>query len=100
MVLADLELDGATIVKAVGATFERRGTAVPAAPPIGLTAAFASDRDKIAQWSAFARRLRIQSPPTLLAVVERIAKFAMPVFVAIITNTAHQARWTSIDWTS
>jgi hypothetical protein len=96
--LADLELDGATIVKAVGATFGRRGTAIPAEPPIGLTAEFASDRDKVAQWSAFVRRLRIQNPPTLVAVVERIAKFAMPVFVAIITNTGHPARWTSIDW--
>jgi hypothetical protein len=57
-----------------------------------LTDEFASDRDKIAQWSAFARRLRIQNPPTLLAVVERIASFAVPVFVAIITNTAHPTR--------
>ncbi len=98
--LGNLALDGATIAKAVEATFARRRTVIPTEAPLGLTAEFAADRDKLAQWSAFVHRLRLQNPPTLATVVERITKFAIPVFVAISATGTPGTRWAGIDWTS
>lgn len=38
------------------AMFVRRGTAIPEAPPVALTAAFATDASKAAQWKGFVTR--------------------------------------------
>jgi predicted nucleotidyltransferase component of viral defense system len=92
--LGNLDLDGATIAKAIGATFARRRTDIPIASPIGLTAEFANDRAKLVQWSAFVRRLRLEDPPSLNAVVNRIAAFAQPVFSAGISAT-DGSRWSA-----
>jgi hypothetical protein len=81
-VLGSLELDLEVVTAAVRATFARRSTPVPADRPIGLTDQLARDHAKLVQWSAFTRRVRIQDPPELAAVVARIAVFAMPVFAA------------------
>lgn len=91
--LGIVELDGAMIVKAVSATFGRRGTVIPGAPPVGLTPAFAADRSKVLQWSAFVRRLRVAAPPDLAAAVERIAGFALPVLAAAGGAALPGARW-------
>jgi hypothetical protein len=94
-VLGHLELDGATIAAAIKATFARRGTPIPESPPIGLTTTFATDRDKLSQWSAFTRRLRISEPPELAVVVDRIATFAKPLFVANADSERVGHRWLS-----
>lgn len=91
--LANLELDGAVVTKAIGATFARRGTAIPDKEPIGLTAGFAADRDKLAQWSAFTRRLRLDPTPELAVVVARIMDFALPLFAAANKTTVALGRW-------
>lgn len=85
---------------AVKATFARRVTEVPAAPPIGPTEPFATERAKVAQWSAFTGRLRIANPPPLATVVERIATFAIPVFAAISASSPIEGRWQAVrGWT-
>lgn len=96
--LGNMELDGETITKAIGATFARRGTAIPNTPPIGLTAHFASERDKLAQWSAFVRRLRLQDPPALGTVVDRIAMFALPVFSGGTAGALAGVTWVRLAW--
>jgi hypothetical protein len=45
--------DDDRLSRAIAATFERRGTPIPADAPDGLTSAFASDEQKQAQWEAF-----------------------------------------------
>ncbi|MFC3146449.1 nucleotidyl transferase AbiEii/AbiGii toxin family protein [Piscinibacterium candidicorallinum] len=50
------DLDGALLAKAIRATFERRKTALPDAPPLAITSAFAKNEDKIKQWRAFMGR--------------------------------------------
>lgn len=65
-------LDSAVLARAVFATFERRNTPLPAALPVGLTIAFASDKAKQQQWRAFLQRSRLQAPD-LGEVVEEIA---------------------------
>ncbi len=93
VLLDNLELDGATIARAVSATFARRGTPMPVAPPIGLTDDFASDADKQKQWSAFVRRLRLDGAPTLSDVVTRLERFATPVFADARGEEALRTRW-------
>lgn len=93
-----LELDGATVAKAIGATFERRGTAVPTSIPVGLSSTFAADADRQKQWSAFVRRIRVDRAPSFADVVARIQRFAMPVFSAA-TGIAFDAMWTpTTEW--
>ncbi|MDB5322809.1 MAG: hypothetical protein JWN40_4440, partial [Phycisphaerales bacterium] len=51
------DFDGAMVVAAISATFERRGTPLPDGLPMGLTRAFATDVLRAGQWAAFQRRL-------------------------------------------
>jgi hypothetical protein len=90
--LGNLEIDGAIVTAALQATFARRGTAIPQDPPVGLTEQFVT-RDKLAQWSAFTRRLRLDDPPDLAPVIARIAAFATPVFTAISASNQVRGRW-------
>jgi predicted nucleotidyltransferase component of viral defense system len=73
--------DPATLVKAVSATFERRNTPLPAALPVGLTEAFASDVARQKQWRAFLDRSQLQAAG-LAEVVAEIARAAGPIFDA------------------
>lgn len=72
-------LDREMVVAAIGATFARRGTAIPIEAPIALTETFGRDREKQAQWRAFLNRAHLRTVPTdLSAVIERIAAFVLP----------------------
>jgi hypothetical protein len=67
------------LARAIAATFARRGTSVPTETPIGLTAAFAEDAGKAAQWRAFLRKGRLEGgSPSLEEVVAAIEAFVMP----------------------
>jgi hypothetical protein len=99
--LGNLALDGETMTAAVKATFVRRGTATPSSLPVGLTEQFATERAKVAQWSAFTSRLRITNPPPLPTVIVRIAAFAMPVFTGIDASNFVTDRWLAAEgWRS
>ncbi|CAN7525594.1 nucleotidyl transferase AbiEii/AbiGii toxin family protein [Variovorax sp. LjRoot130] len=53
------DLDGATLARAIAATFARRGTALPTQAPTALTPAFGDDDVKRRQWQAFLNKSRI-----------------------------------------
>lgn len=65
------QLDRSTLVRAIAATFQRRGTPIPAELPLGLSADFANDRTKLAQWQAFLTKNRLRAP-TLAEVVREV----------------------------
>jgi hypothetical protein len=67
--------------EAVRHTFARRGTAVPEGLPEGLTAAFAEDAGKRAQWAGFVRKSRLEAP-SLAEVVEVVAGLAEAGFAS------------------
>jgi predicted nucleotidyltransferase component of viral defense system len=67
-------MDQPTLVAAVRATFDRRGTGLPDGMPFGLTEDFSADGQKQAQWNAFLRRNRLAAPD-LNAVVGEIRTF-------------------------
>jgi hypothetical protein len=71
-VLLDREtLDTETLVCAIAATFIRRGMAVPASLPIGLTDEFSSDATRQALWHAFLKKneLAQQALPDIVAML-------------------------------
>jgi predicted nucleotidyltransferase component of viral defense system len=70
--------------RAIKATFARRGTTIPTAPPDALTPAFAANDRKRAQWTAFVETVDID-PGGLDAVVVDLAAFLMPHAVVATT---------------
>ncbi|WP_026437664.1 nucleotidyl transferase AbiEii/AbiGii toxin family protein [Acidovorax sp. JHL-9] len=64
-------LDSELLAKAIRATFERRGMAVPGALPIGLSDEFAHDPSRQALWLTFLKKNEL-APEPLPAVVDRL----------------------------
>lgn len=86
--------DGQTLAAAVRATFDRRGTALPEATPVGLSDEFAGDRSKQQQWQAFQRRGRPALPPPKLAdVVGSIRDFLVPPAEALRQGETFDRQW-------
>ncbi len=87
------DFDGATLARAIEATFRHRGTQVIAVPT-ALTREFAADATKHTQWSAFARKTRLaEAPGDLAAVVHSLATFLSPVAEAVATGSRFNSSW-------
>ena len=85
---------GRDLSNAIGATFRRRGTALPNSTPVALTAAFHSDPVKNMQWRAYLRKGRIQGPtPPLEEVVTQIQAFVRPIVEALVAGVEFTRRW-------
>jgi hypothetical protein len=69
--------DDDRLARAIAATFERRGTMIPAELPDALTPAFAEDEHKQRQWKAFLENVALH-PGTLADVIASVAEFIMP----------------------
>lgn len=69
--------DDDRLPRAIAATFERRGTAIPQDLPDALTQAFAEDAAKRRQWRAFVGDLS-HDPGDLGNVIGHLAAFLMP----------------------
>jgi predicted nucleotidyltransferase component of viral defense system len=77
MLSRNYAFDGERLSRALAATFERRGTAVPEEVPDALTQVFATDATKQRQWGAFMRDLAADVP-SLETIVNDLAGFLMP----------------------
>lgn len=75
-------LDARQLADAIAATFARRGTAVPAGMPLGLTEAFARDPAKQRQWQAFLGRNRLHAPALEQVVADVRDLVALPLTLA------------------
>lgn len=87
-----LDFDGPTLVRAVRATFERRGTPLPEGLPLGLTPAFSEDGSKQAQWSAFLNRNGL-ALLSLQNVVTALVVFLGPVLEATRAESPMLYHW-------
>jgi predicted nucleotidyltransferase component of viral defense system len=88
------EFEGATLSKAVIATFKRRATAVPDRLPLALTPDFLGDSTKQKQWAAFSRRTRpTEGPDTLTKAGVLLVPFAEPVLVSAASGKALRSTW-------
>lgn len=65
--------------KAVASTFQARGTALPAWPPVAFTPDFSHDEGKQQMWRAFLARSRLEAPDSLDDVLHDVAAFVQPV---------------------
>ena len=85
---------GSSLTRAIGSTFARRETELPASPPDALTTAFARDEQKQQQWSAFLRRTRLDtSEPDLVEVIEKIKSFLWPPLSAAEEKPGFDQEW-------
>jgi predicted nucleotidyltransferase component of viral defense system len=85
---------GPALCQALRATFERRQTAVPAAPPLALTAEFSDNPDKVKQWQAFLRKGRLETAAGNLGEVRGVLReFLMPVAQAVAAGETFTKSW-------
>ena len=94
------DFDGARLAKAIGATFRRRKTPLPATPALAFSDEFARDAAKRTQWTAFVRRLALSDAPDELAeVVAIVRSFLEPVIGALTTEKSFERHWSpSSKW--
>jgi hypothetical protein len=86
--------DGELLRQAMSNTFRRRKTDLPAGEPEGLSAAYANDRAKNAQWTAFARRVRLRDGPReLKEAIGLLREFLLPVVEAARQGKAFGSHW-------
>jgi hypothetical protein len=90
-----LDFDGKTLREAIGKTFERRGSELPAGgPPVAFTLEFYNDTSKKKQWTAFCTKNAIDVTKTeLKEVIENIKRFLAPVAAALLDGTPFTKRW-------
>lgn len=80
LIAQTFKFDRSTLFEAVQRTFERRGTALPAKIPLGLTDEFAAAQ--AAQWRAFLTRERMAAAPDgFTMVIADLQGFLMPLIV-------------------
>lgn len=85
--------DGAVLVQAIRATFERRRTPLPHGRLVALTPAFATDTSKIQQWTAFVKRTGAADAGDLATTFAAVAAFLEGPLHAAAANTALTATW-------
>lgn len=86
--------EGGALGEAIAATFARRHTALPTAPPLALTPEFSEDRAKQAQWKAFLERGQLSAHGhTLPDVVTLLRDFLMPPTAAVAAKKPLKMRW-------
>jgi predicted nucleotidyltransferase component of viral defense system len=88
-VLTDqFQFSQAVLVEAVRRTFNRRATVLTEGIPAGLSKEFSSDAVKIAQWSAFIRKVGAGNiPPPLSDVIGRLHDLLGPVLETVRNMT-------------
>lgn len=85
--------DGATLGRALRATFERRGTAFPEGEPAILTPGFLSAPERQTQWRAFVRRGRLQAPEDASELTKELRRFLLPLLDALQQGAPFDATW-------
>ena len=86
------DLDGATLARAIGATFARRGTPLPTELPVALSHGFGDDEAKQLQWRAFVRKSRL-SAGTLPETVRLLHTLLWPATQVAASDSNATARW-------
>ncbi len=84
--------EGALLVIAVTATFERRRTAIPQGVPIGLSDEFITDSQKEKQWQGFLRKNAL-ARLSLEKVISDLREFLLPVLATISTDGRLDRTW-------
>lgn len=90
------EFDGSRLTQGIRATFERRRTPIPVAPPLALTDEFYADPVKQIQWGAFLRKGRMKIQESDFCKVGLLLRdFLMPPAVATAQSRKFSQRWSA-----
>ncbi len=88
------DLDGATLARAIAATFARRGTTLPTQAPTALTRAFGDDDAKRRQWQAFLNKSRVAvAAGTLTQTVTLLHTLLWPATQVAASSSDATAVW-------
>jgi hypothetical protein len=92
--------DMASLRKAILASFERRGSAIPTTVPFALTEDFLNDPQKRKQWSAFVSRLDPEDMiPSFEELGTSLRAFLLPCISAQSLTQPENNRWIpSLGW--
>jgi predicted nucleotidyltransferase component of viral defense system len=91
---SEFQFDGATLSKALSATFDRRRTPLPTQVPAALTQLFYETTEKQAQWAGFARKSRLSGSDSGLGkVCKALEGFLMPPLRAAADETPFDLVW-------
>ncbi len=86
--------EGARLVDAIQATFERRRTLLPTIDPVCFTSDFSRDQNKQAQWAAFLKRAGVDAGGvSLFEVLPVLQRFLMPPTTAAAKREAFDTQW-------
>jgi hypothetical protein len=90
----EFEFDGELLGRAIRATFERRGTEIPAGAPLALREEFARDAEKQQQWRAFVTRGQLRhSEAELGHVIQDVRDFVAPVLTVLAAGDTSPRNW-------
>jgi len=99
MLAGILKFDGSVLVRAVTATFQRRGTPLVASIPDGLADEFFSETERGRLWRAFLHRSRILDAPEDFSVIgETLRSFLLPLMKAASRETPLPTTWREGGW--
>jgi predicted nucleotidyltransferase component of viral defense system len=86
--------DGATLARAIAATFSRRRTALPTAVPVGLSQEFGTDTEAIRRWRFFTtRNVLAQVPESFDEIVVALRDFLVPAIGLAQGSEASPTTW-------
>jgi hypothetical protein len=99
MISGTIPFDGSTLVAAVTATFNRRGTVLDEGVQEGLRETFYEDEERGMRWRAFLARAKIRGAPADFAAVgEALRTFLLPVVEAFSGGTRFDRVWREGEW--
>ena len=84
---------GPILARAVQATFQRRGTAIPSTEPTAFTVEFAQNNDKQIQWKAFLRRNQLAAPTDFAQVCHIVRDFLLPILLSATIQSSVDQQW-------
>jgi len=86
--------DGNTLVKAIKATFERRGTQIPEDIPLALSDEFANNTDKVSQWKALINRNSLDSfGYDFPQLINALRGFLLQPLQAVAAKQSFKSKW-------
>lgn len=95
--LRNFEFGGATLSRAIRATFSRRETELPQGIPAGLSYEYTKDPGRVRGWRGFLSKSRLDASklPSLDVIGDEVAAFVLPVLTSLFESAELDARWDS-----
>jgi len=95
---SNMRLDGALLAKAVKFTFDRRETSITSDSLPIFEDAFAKDRSKNLQWTAFLKKNNLAKALTFEEVLLKLQILLEPVYQSIANEHPFSKKWSTDGW--